>query len=293
MFIRTQEYQLLSEKSHSQSLKYAIFCNAIFFCISLVMLVISKVELQCDCNDPNAAWRILNTNCTSDFSIFYFSLLFTETHLAPISKGLNLPVRKQLNADLDGNDHDIYVQPPSAEVDHAWDRLIVPNNYGWVSSEDLLAVGKDPSTVVKFPSEYGYGDDAYPVLIDVIHKLHCLNRLRKAAHFEYYFGDVFPDGNVTELHHLHINHCLTVLRQSLMCDANTDFSTYFWYEGFETPMGDFKIDRKCGDFDGVTSWARQHRTDQATVNSIQKPPEFQAVPLNSNLRRILYQIDGQ
>jgi hypothetical protein len=202
---------------------------------------------------------------------------------------LDMPVIRQQDGDLTSND--IYIRPPSSEVDQAW-RDLTANNWAWVSSKDLVAVGKDPKTVVKFPMEYGLGDDAYPVVVDTVHKLHCLNRIRQEIYFEYYFSDTFPDGNASDLHQSHMLHCLNMLRHSLMCDANTDFMTFFWYEEYELPFVDFNINRKCGDFDGVSQWANDHGVAQKTIYTIPKLPEEKAIPISKKLLRMLGQKDS-
>jgi hypothetical protein len=63
-------------------------------------------------------------------------------------------------------DDDLLRQPPSPAVDAAWEKL-VDHEVSWVSSQDLLDMGKDPSVTVKIPREYGAGDDAYAVETDV------------------------------------------------------------------------------------------------------------------------------
>ena len=95
-----------------------------------------------------------------------------------------------------------------------------------------MRVGKDPTIAAKYPDEYGLGSDAYIVEIDVFHQIHCLNTLRKEINFEYYFGDQYPDRkNLPKFHKIHISHCLYLLLQNLMCQANVDVITHKWVEG--------------------------------------------------------------
>ena len=110
--------------------------------------------------------------------------------------------------------HSIYWQPPSPETDAAWSRLSNSRTI-WISSSDIKKLGKDPANVAHFPEYFNLGSDAYAAELDIYHKVHCLNTLRKAIHFDYYYGDRFPDGKPSELHTTHVTHCLYILLQSL------------------------------------------------------------------------------
>jgi hypothetical protein len=150
-------------------------------------------------------------------------------------------------------DNNIYRQPPGPEVDEAWSNLSNSQTI-WISSSDIFKVGKDPSTVAHFPEDFGFGPDAYAAEMDIYHKIHCLNTLRKEMHFQYYFGDKFPDGKPSEAHTQHVTHCLHLLLQDLICHASTDVFTMEWVDGIVNPFPDFSINRKCGDLDAITRW---------------------------------------
>ncbi|KAK0106674.1 hypothetical protein ONS96_004294 [Cadophora gregata f. sp. sojae] len=234
-----------------------------------VWSTLSFVGLQ---TDQKAAWRMLNVE-------------------SPIIKSLDLSSDiKTLRGDVENNG-DIYRQPPSPSTDDAWNRLN-QDNLAWATSKDLKAAGKDIDVAVKFPPSLGFGDDAYPVLVDVKHKIHCLNRIRKDVYFDYYWKDKFPDGNATDLHKSHTDHCIYILLQSLMCDANTDFVPYAWYDIYDHPHPDFMVNRKCGDFDGVTKWTEDHKTVMADIFDIKKPEGQETLSMSTDLLRILSQTDG-
>ena len=194
-------------------------------------------------------------------------------------------------ADLEQDDN-IYIRQPSRETDDAWNSL----EYGvasWATSKDLRAAGKDPSLSIQLPTSMGLGEDAYPIVVDIKHRIHCLNRIRKDLYFDYYYHDAFPGGNVTELHRLHTNHCLLLLLKSLICAANTDFAAFSWYEEYHQPLADFNIERKCGDFDGIDRWARARRIDQRSIYEIPKAANMPTRPMSAELREKLGQIDGE
>ncbi|KAF2169471.1 hypothetical protein M409DRAFT_31402, partial [Zasmidium cellare ATCC 36951] len=147
---------------------------------------------------------------------------------------------------------------PSKETDDAWNRL-ERGVASWATSQDLVAAGIDPSKSVKLPFSMGHGDDAYPIVVDAKHQIHCLNRLRKEVYFEHYYGSDFADTNTTRFHTLHTDHCILVLLKSLICNANTDFDALSWFMYFPHSMADFNINRKCGDFEGIDRWANERQ----------------------------------
>ena len=156
----------------------------------------------------------------------------------------------------------------------------------------MIAAGKNLSVSVKVPSEEGLGDDAYPVLVDVKHKIHCLNRIRKDLYFDYYWRDTYPDGHTTDLHKEHTNHCVKILLQSLVCEANTDFISYAWYDGYDHPHPDFNIERKCGDFDGVHDWVKAHEMGQDQIFDLKKPDGQTTTKMTDAALRALRQLSG-
>ena len=186
---------------------------------------------------------------------------------------------------------DIWSQPPSPSVDAAWQRLN-HKNMAWATAEDLVAAGKNLSTSVKFPAESGFGDDAYPILVDLKHKTHCLNRIRKDLYFDHYWKDTFPDGKPSDLHKDHTNHCVSILLQSLLCEASTDFVSYSWYQDFAQPFPSFNFQRQCGDYQGVADWIDEREVQQHEIVHIQKPDGQPEIAMTTEALRVLRLHDG-
>lgn len=205
---------------------------------------------------------------------------------------LNLrPEARTLKLDLEQNSHNIYIRQPSKETDDAWN-VLERGVASWATSRDLTAAGMDPIQSVKLPASMGLGEDAYPIVVDVKHRIHCLNRIRKDLHFDHYYGADFPDGNGTEFHRFHTDHCILVLLESMMCDANTDFDAFSWFEGFDHSMADFNINRKCGDFKGIDHWANQRQLDQLELFYLPKPADVYERPMSEHVRETLGQYDS-
>lgn len=188
-------------------------------------------------------------------------------------------------------DHDILRQAPSPEVDAAWENL-TDHGLAYVSSQDIINMGKDPAVVAHFGPEFGLGDDAYGVETDIIHKIHCLNMIRKDVYFDYYWLDMYPDRVPSERHRWHTNHCLYILLQSLICDANTDLIPQVWMEDYPWPTPDFNINRKCGNLDAVTKWEREHRVDHYLKEHMSKPYGQEVMPMSDELKRVFEVEDG-
>ena len=209
-----------------------------------------------------------------------------------MTEHLNLgPYIQTLKLDLEQNLNNIYIHPPSKVTDDAWN-LLERGVASWATSHDLAAAGIEPSQSVKLPQSMGYGDDAYPIVVDVKHQIHCLNRLRKDIHFEHYYGADFEDANVTAFHQLHTNHCILVLLESLMCDATTDFDAFSWFKHFPHSMADFNINRKCGDFEAIDRWANERRLDQKELFNLPKPTDAYERPMSDRVRQTLAQYDS-
>lgn len=76
---------------------------------------------------------------------------------------------------------------PRVKADKAWDfyEHQAPNVFS-ITHADALVLGNDPETVAQFPNEiFGKGPDAYVASLDSLHKLHCVNEIRKMTFEDY------------------------------------------------------------------------------------------------------------
>ncbi|KAL2260169.1 hypothetical protein VTK26DRAFT_5928 [Humicola hyalothermophila] len=162
-------------------------------------------------------------------------------------------IHTRVNGTLLDMDHSIFRQPPSPEVDAAWERIgsLLPHI---ITAQDVVRLGKDPSKVARLTEDWGYGPEAYLAELDVMHTIHCLNAIRRDVHWKHYFGDQYPDGEFPELHKIHTDHCLYIVLQDLMCHATADLITTVWVDGQLNPFPDFNINRKCRNFSDLLEW---------------------------------------
>ncbi|KAK3900026.1 hypothetical protein C8A05DRAFT_17618 [Staphylotrichum tortipilum] len=182
-------------------------------------------------------------------------------------------IHARVNGTLLDTDHSIFRQPPSPQVDAAWDRIgsLLPHV---ISRADVVRLGKDPSKAARFPEDWDFGPEAYMAELDVMHTIHCLNAIRRDVHWRHYFGDRYPDGVFPELHRVHTDHCLYIVLQDLMCHATADMITTPWVDGQLNPFPDFNINRKCRDFEGIVRWHEQTAvTDMERYKALRKPED--------------------
>lgn len=195
---------------------------------------------------------------------------------APIFDRLDIPYStKQINGSLADEDDSVWRQPPSPEVDAAWERV---SRTGWhtITSADVIAIGKDPSLTVRAPRDWGFGDDAHIVQVDFAHQIHCLNVVRKAMYPEYYTERKL-------LQSVHPQHCLHILLQNLMCDASVDVMTHNWMETQRNPFPDMSINRKCRDFDTVLQWHHANMVPWGT--KVPRPDGVRELKMSPKLKQ--------
>ncbi|KXT03380.1 hypothetical protein AC578_4012 [Pseudocercospora eumusae] len=154
------------------------------------------------------------------------------------------------------------------ETDAAWAAISSTDPIP-ISRADVIAAGKDPRKAAKFNSSFGLGEEeAYAGRLDVLHQVHCLNRLRKEIY------NAKEDGWKKEMDDLHLSHCIWYLLQNIMCTANYDVYTHIWTDTFEYPYPDFNIQKKCTKFDDVVKYQAKHSIKQRLFEQMRRPEEY-------------------
>jgi hypothetical protein len=159
----------------------------------------------------------------------------------------------------------IFASPPSPEVDHAWMRISKNMIFG-LTRDDVLRLGKEPSTAVKFNEKWGIegGSELYLGVVDVFHQIHCLNMLRQnlITNYDYYWGDIYGF-KPPVFRETHLRHCTSIILQAIMCHADLGAVTHIWSEGNPVPWPDFGINRQCKDFDALLKWRDEADVDHS------------------------------
>lgn len=169
----------------------------------------------------------------------------------------------------------IYRQQPSREVDRAWAALYDTRPVV-ITRDQVLATGKNPGEAVRVPSSWGHGNDSYFGRLDVFHLLHCLDALRREVHFEHYYGAQYPGGfnTTSEMHRLHLSHCVWLLAQDIMCTASTDVYTHLWTDTLEHPFPDFNVQHQCKNYDTIMAWQEQNAVDEDEFVALRRPEGY-------------------
>ncbi|EMF09214.1 uncharacterized protein SEPMUDRAFT_144072 [Sphaerulina musiva SO2202] len=170
----------------------------------------------------------------------------------------------------------IFRDDPSPEVDRAWRRISNEQPIA-LSKEEVIALGKDPSEAVQYPESFGLGE-SYAGRIDVFHQIHCLDALRREAHWNYYYASKYPDlEHSTKLHQVHLSHCIYYLLQNIMCQASVDVYTHVWTDSLLQPFPDFNTTKTCRNFDAVLNWQERNGVGLEEFYKLRKPREFEGM----------------
>ncbi|RAK99262.1 oxidase ustYa family protein [Aspergillus ibericus CBS 121593] len=246
-----------------------LWLNATLFGLSLFLFAMTASIVR-GTTDTNQLLRK-----TSEYCQYTPSLASRLTNPAPIFDQLDIPLMtKRMNATLVEPDPlPIYRQPPSPEVDAAWNRLANINPIV-ISRDDVIKLGRDPEDAAKWPESFGFGSQAYIGRLDIFHQIHCLDWLRRETYFDHYYGKKWPPGTPpSDMHRTHMSHCVYILLQNLMCNANVDIYTHFWADAQLNAFPDFSVNHKCRDFDAILSWQEAHSVDVDAFAAIRKPPD--------------------
>ncbi|KAG1856588.1 hypothetical protein C8R48DRAFT_299319 [Suillus tomentosus] len=173
--------------------------------------------------------------------------------MAPVNEAIESIGIIRLNGTL--GTPSIYRGTPSPEVDAVWDQIALDARPIGMTLEQLLRTGAKPSpSMTRYPDEYG-GD--YMATVEVIHQLHCIDMLRKVS-----WGGNHSDHSAHESpedFRIHLDHCIEMLRQNIMCRADVTMLTYDWVEGVKDPFPNFRIPHRCRNFEKVLDWVDAHR----------------------------------
>ncbi|KAL1964931.1 hypothetical protein VTN77DRAFT_6284 [Rasamsonia byssochlamydoides] len=181
-----------------------------------------------------------------------------STYYSPLTKDIDTTPRFVItNGTLDFPS--IYRGPPSPEIDAAWNHISYDMGVFALTEEEALKAGLHEGDV-RIPAGYQGGGE-YMASLELTHQLHCVNFLRKAAwlNYPYYHDKGFEFTDPEDELEKHLYHCIEMLRQALMCNADPGVIGYRYVRGRESrPYPDFNTPHKCRDFQGMLEWAYEH-----------------------------------
>jgi len=204
-------------------------------------------------------------------NLSWTSFLFWKTlHLPPAhsTKNPSLPKHPDLiyspardvveylavNSNITIDASNIFMGKPRPEQTLAWENITKWRNIA-VSKEDLDIINR---TSIELADGSGY-----MATLEVFHHVHCLDFIRM-----YIFRDYYDTHENEDLRWKHVDHCIEVLRQSVMCHADISLLTWKWADVQEPPFADFHIKHECRNWDNILEWTKQH---QAAEEAIVRP----------------------
>ncbi|KAF2178041.1 hypothetical protein K469DRAFT_696153 [Zopfia rhizophila CBS 207.26] len=144
-------------------------------------------------------------------------------------------------------------QPPSDDTDAAWNKLLIDVSRSERSNHPEEAELQNENLTNRVQIENG----DYMGALGVWHQLHCLDALRRAVHFEYYSPSDDPDQRETDL--VHYDHCIEIIRRSVMCHADTAVYVAEWIGDSREPVSKelkSNAERMCVNWESLHNWVR-------------------------------------
>ncbi|GIZ49803.1 hypothetical protein CKM354_001282800 [Cercospora kikuchii] len=153
--------------------------------------------------------------------------------------------------------HSPYRGEPHPSIDAAWHDLM-NFNLTYITGDELAQIPGHLDSI-RMPPEAGISD-SYVGSLEVFHQLHCVNMLRKTNiwNYEYYNSTGhFPDP--LDLQKEHFGHCIDMLRQVLMCNADVGIVTFRYVEDNPRPYPNFNNWHSCRNWDSIMEFADSRR----------------------------------
>lgn len=106
----------------------------------------------------------------------------------------------------------------------------------------------------------------YLVTLDVFHTLHCVNQVRK-----FYYSDYYHNPNPIEDQRDHFDHCIDLLRQTVMCHGDISLHTYTWKDDYRWPWPTMETTHQCRNWDKLMEWSKNHSLESLTGPILSHP----------------------
>lgn len=96
-------------------------------------------------------------------------------------------------------------------------------------------------------------------LLEGAHYLHCLNSIWQHHHLSYFPSVQEEMDELPDIHEKHFEHCIDMLRQKLVCDADPGIITFRWVEKVSGPYPDFNTRHKCQNYESLLQWNKERQ----------------------------------
>ncbi|KAF2019786.1 hypothetical protein BU24DRAFT_459418 [Aaosphaeria arxii CBS 175.79] len=176
-----------------------------------------------------------------------------------LSKIPKKPGPKFLNSTFYDQNDDILWKHSSHEVEQAWHNLTQGGGgLLMISKEDAAQADIDPKRHAYWNNPEA-GLVGYPVGIEVLHQVHCLNLIRANLYYNRGFTEKNCEytacGVPEDYAQLHIDHCVDLIRSRLMCTADVGIVPMIWLGDKGRITGDMGRMHTCRNYDAVRQFA--------------------------------------
>ncbi|OAQ99563.1 hypothetical protein LLEC1_01330 [Akanthomyces lecanii] len=189
-------------------------------------------------------------------------------HLYPNILEDAIEYRLETFADNHKPDHPFFGEP-SKELDHNWHELTKWSDVRIPESE-VERLGREYQGV-------HFTDGGYYGMLTVHHNLHCLKRLYQHMNVDHYFPNMTDEERQMESQHT--IHCMALIKNALMCQADTTLLTMRWLDFSPIPAANWSTPRTCVDWSRIDDWTKDNWVD-AKKDGRMVHPKFGQVFVN-------------
>ncbi|EME47022.1 hypothetical protein DOTSEDRAFT_50523 [Dothistroma septosporum NZE10] len=157
-----------------------------------------------------------------------------------------------------------YVGQSRAVTDKAWNDLIA-RRYFFITAEEARDVWGEG-----YAQYYHVKGMGYIAGLEVLHELHCLEKLRHALLYGSVSTHQVRRHNASaagDFADYHIDHCLNSLRQSVQCHGDLTPIPLRWWDSLGRPFTDSDQIHTCRNFTKIRDWATRNWPDMPALTA--------------------------
>ncbi|KAF1968281.1 hypothetical protein BU23DRAFT_480704, partial [Bimuria novae-zelandiae CBS 107.79] len=151
---------------------------------------------------------------------------------------------------------------PTEETMAAWNHLTVTPALN-LTADEISQLGLSTDSV-QWPKSPGgvriissMGCIGY---LESAHQLHCLHPTNPL-----YTHTASKIAEMPAIGEAHLEHCVDVIRQRLICTADTSIVTFRWVKGISGAYPNFHTGHVCVDYEGLLGWVGERKADMGRV----------------------------
>ncbi|OLN97666.1 hypothetical protein CCHL11_09626 [Colletotrichum chlorophyti] len=260
-------------KKHASTklLSYVFFaCNIFLFLFSAAALLVVVDRKHCITTRPNGLLKAINS----------YSPLLDVIDIPFFTAVVNVSVSEVMSS--------AYTGSPSRDMDAKWDLLGNLDPVA-ITADEVISLGKNPSTTARWPESFGLGSDAYIAAPNALHHLHCLDWIRRDLNSDHpeHDGGRFQNAKRSTLHRFHTQHCLYVLMKQLTCHPSTTMFVFEWVEGNPSPFPDFSVKETCVNYDAILRWHNTSSRPRKDMLALKAPEGQQKLPVPNDIKSVM------